>query len=167
MSQCRSQYHSWPPTKKRGLGQSLRLIKHIWWSFDIDFSHKWENFDWRSDLTITYLETYGNFSFVRHSLTQLYQNHLKIVNNYWFAEKVRRRWDFWIIEFGVSKQQTVFPMFLHGAEEEDRSIIRWFIDEEVGKRAQEREIKTSTLLLVKGFPSSQVEPINSSDKLEG
>ena len=104
---------------------------------------------------------------VRHSLTQLYQNHLKIVNNYWFAEKVRRRWDFWIIEFGLSKQQTVFPMFLHGAEEEDRSIIRWFIDEEVGKRAQEREIKTSTLLLDKGFPSSQVEPINSSDKLEG
>ena len=46
-------------------------------------------------------------------MTRLYQNDLKIVNNYWFAEKEKGRWKFWIIEFGVSEQQAAgcFSMF--------------------------------------------------------
>lgn len=46
-------------------------------------------------------------------------------------------------------------------------MTRGLIDEELGKREHEREIKKSTLLLGKGFPSSQGKSVNSSDELEG
>lgn len=56
---------------------------------------------------------------------------------------------------------------LQAQRKRPRSVTRGLIDEELGKREHEREIKKSTLLLGKGFPSSQGKSVNSSDELEG